>query len=175
MAISADTSAAARTSTASDADAAPAPVNAAKQLPAAYRALVALDRSLGDGPIPPATRELVRIRASQINRCAYCLDMHTLDALDAGETPLRLGVIAAWEEAVVFTPAERSALAVTEAITRISDSHVPAAVEAEARRHYDDEAYAALVYEVILINAWNRLAIASHTAPGNYRPGDHAS
>jgi len=149
------------------------PVNVGARFPAGYRALASIEAALAEGPIPLATRELVKLRASQINGCAYCLDMHTKDALAAGEDPLRLALVAAWREATCFTPAERAALAVAEAVTRIDRDHVPPEVEAEARRHYDVEAYAALVFTAIVINAWNRLAIASHTEPGHYRPGDH--
>jgi len=148
------------------------PVNVGARFRAGYEAIGAIEAALREGPVPLTTRELVKIRASQINRCAYCLDMHTKDALHAGEDPVRLGLVAAWEEATCFSPAERAALAVTEAVTRIGDQHVPAAIEAEARRHYDDGAYAALVFAVIAINAWNRLAIASHSEPGRYQPGD---
>lgn len=148
------------------------PVNIGARFRAGFDAIASIEAALRDGPIPLTTRELVKIRASQINRCAYCLDMHTKDALHAGEDPIRLGLIAAWEEATCFTDAERAALAVTEALTTVGDHHVPAAVEADARRHYDDNEYAALVWAIIAINAWNRLAIASHTEPGRYQAGD---
>lgn len=148
------------------------PVNAGARFRAGFDALSSIEAALRDGPVPLRTRELVKIRASQINGCAYCLDMHTKDALHEGEDPIRLGLVAAWEEATCFTPEERAALAVTEAVTRIGDHHVPPAVEAEARRHYDDNGYAALLWTVIAINGWNRLAIASHTEPGRYQPGD---
>lgn len=148
------------------------PVNVLARFPAGTQALAAIEAALADGPIPLATRELVKIRASQINLCAFCLDMHIKDALAAGETPERLGMIAAWEEAHGFTPEERAALALTEAVTRIADAHVPADVEAAVREHYDDDAYAALVFAIVVINAWNRVAIASHTPSGRYQPGD---
>lgn len=150
------------------------PVNIGARFPAGREALSAIEAALATGPIPKPTRELIKVRASQINGCAYCLDMHTKDALHAGEDPLRLALVAAWDEATCFTEAERAALAVTDAVTLIADGHVPPEVEAEARHHYDDNAYAALVFTVIVINAWNRLAIASHTPPGIYQPGDHA-
>ena len=149
------------------------PVNVGARFRAGYDAIASIESALRDGPVPLLTRELVKIRTSQINGCAYCLDMHTKDALQAGEDPVRLGVIAAWREATCFTPAERAALAVADAIARIGDAQVPAEVEAEARDHYDDDAYAALVFTAIAINAWNRVAIASHAQPGRYQPGDH--
>lgn len=148
------------------------PVNVGARFPDGYAAIAAIEAALHDGPVPLTTRELVKIRASQLNRCAFCLDMHTKDALAAGEDPIRLGLIAAWEEATCFTDEERAALALTEAVTRIGDAHVPADVEAEARRVYDDNAYAALVFAIVAINAWNRIAITSHTEPGRYQAGD---
>lgn len=144
-----------------------------KALPAANRALNALEAAIAETGLPLVTRELVKIRASQINGCGFCLDMHHKDALAAGETIERLYMLSAWREATVYTPAERAALALTEAITNISLDHVPAEVEAEARTHYDDETFAALVYAIVAINAWNRLAITNHTEPGHYQAGDH--
>lgn len=141
--------------------------------PEGPRALMRLEQAVHASEIPTPTRELIKLRASQINGCAYCLDMHYKDARAGGETEERLYMVAAWREATVYTPAERAALALTEAITLIADGHVPAEVEAEARRHYDDADYAALVFTIIAINSWNRLAIANHTEPGHYQPGDH--
>jgi len=134
--------------------------------------MVALEAAIRETELPAVTRELVKIRASQINGCGFCLDMHHKDATAAGETFERLYMLSAWREATVYTPAERAALDLTEAITNISLDHVPAEVEAEARAHYDDETFAALVYCIVAINAWNRLAIANHTEPGHYQPGD---
>lgn len=150
------------------------PVNIAARFRPGYEALASIEAALRNGPIPGSTLELVKIRSSQLNGCAYCLDMHHLDAMAAGDTPARLYLLSAWREAHVYTPEERAALALAEAITLISVGHIPADVEAEARRHYDDNAYAALVFAVITINGWNRMAIASHTPPGNYVPGQHS-
>jgi AhpD family alkylhydroperoxidase len=150
------------------------PVNVAARFRPGYEALSSIEAALRTGPIPKATLELIKIRSSQLNGCAYCLDMHHLDALAAGETQARLYLLPAWREAHVYTPAERAALALAEAITLISVGHVPADVEAEARVHYDDNEYAALVFAVIVINGWNRMAIASHTQPGNYTPGQYS-
>lgn len=150
------------------------PVRIVARLPDAVRGLYAVERAVAASAVPKATRELVKIRASQLNGCAYCLDMHHLDAIALGETPTRLYLLAAWRETTVYTPEERAALALTEAITLISNGPVPADVEAEARTHYDDDAYAALVMAIVTINAWNRIAIASHSEPGHYTPGDHA-
>lgn len=150
-----------------------APTSLSDAFPEGQRALIRLEQAVHASGVPTATRELVKVRASQINGCAFCLDMHYKDARAAGETEERLYMIAAWREATVYTPAERAALALAEAVTLIADGHVPAEVEAEARRHYDDADYAALVFAVIAINSWNRLAIANHTEPGHYRPGDN--
>jgi AhpD family alkylhydroperoxidase len=142
-----------------------------ESLPAGYRALAALEAAVADSNVPAATRELVRMRSSQINGCAFCLDMHYKDARAAGETEERLYMLNAWREATVYTEAERAALALTEAVTRISAAHVPSEVEAEARKYFDDEGYAALVFAIVAINSWNRLAIAGHSEPGLYQPG----
>ena len=152
--------------------AAPAHTPLPQAVPAANRALVALEAAIGETGLSAVTRELVKIRASQINGCGFCLDMHHKDALAAGETHERLYMLSAWREATVYTPAERAALALTEAITNISVDHVPADVESEARIHYDDETFAALVYSIVAINSWNRLAITNHTEPGHYQPPD---
>lgn len=147
-------------------------VDIAAAFPAGYRALAALEAATRRSTLPESTRELVKIRSSQINGCAYCLDMHVKDALAAGDTVDRTTLVAVWREATCFTEPERAALALAEAVTRIADGPVPTAVEAEARRHYDDEAYAALVFTIVVINGWNRVAIAAHNEPGHYQPGD---
>lgn len=149
-----------------------APVQLHEMFPDGFRALARLEKAVHDGPLEASLRELVKLRASQLNGCAYCLDMHYKDARAAGEIEERLYMLPAWREATVYTPAERAALALTEAVTLIADAHVPAAVEAEARREFDDRSYAALVFSIIAINAWNRASIASHTEPGQYRAGD---
>ncbi len=126
-----------------------------------------------DSSLPATTQELVKIRASQINGCGYCTDMHTKDATHRGETPVRLHLIAAWREAKVFTEAERAALALTEQGTRIADasSGVSDEVWANARKHYDDEQLAALVSLIALINAYNRMNVIIQNPAGDYQPG----
>ncbi len=123
--------------------------------------------------LPAATQELVKIRASQINGCAGCLDMHTKDAEHAGETRVRLNLVAAWREATVFTEAERAALELTEQGTRIADA--PGGVTddawAKAAKHYDDDQLAALVCLVALINTYNRLNVITRQPAGDYQPG----
>ncbi|MGN6253187.1 MAG: carboxymuconolactone decarboxylase family protein [Marmoricola sp.] len=141
--------------------------------PRGYRALGALEAALAESDVPPSTRELVKMRSSQLNGCAYCLDMHYQDARAAGETEQRLALLAAWRETELYTDAERAALALTEAVTLISQAHVPAAVEAEARHQFGDATYAALVFAIVAINAWNRLAITGHAEPGHYTPAAH--
>jgi AhpD family alkylhydroperoxidase len=123
--------------------------------------------------LPMATQELVKIRASQINGCGVCLDMHTKDAAQAGESQLRLNLVAAWREATVFTEAERAALELTEEGTRIADAAggVPDEVWARAAKHYDEGELAALVALIAEINAWNRLNVITRQPAGDYQPG----
>jgi AhpD family alkylhydroperoxidase len=126
-----------------------------------------------DSTLPATTQELVKIRASQINGCAGCLDMHTKDAAHAGETPVRLNLIAAWREAKVFTDAERAALELTEQGTRLADADGGVTDEAwaNAAKHYDDDQLAALVSLIALINAYNRLNVITQQPAGDYKPG----
>ena len=123
--------------------------------------------------LPAATQELVKIRASQINGCAACTDMHTKDAAHAGETQLRLNLVAAWREATVFTEAERAALALTEQGTRIADAATGVTDEAwaDAAKHYDDDQLAALVSLIALINVYNRMNVIIRQPAGDYQPG----
>jgi AhpD family alkylhydroperoxidase len=147
----------------------PEHVNIYQAFPAGYDAMAQLEQACA-GAMDPVLFELVKLRASQINGCAYCIDMHHKDARAAGETEERLYMLPAWREATVYTDAERAALALTDAVTLIADGHVPADVEAAAREHLDATAYAALVFTIATINAWNRLAITSHSPAGRYRP-----
>ncbi|HVW41343.1 MAG TPA: carboxymuconolactone decarboxylase family protein [Amycolatopsis sp.] len=133
----------------------------------------AASRVLEDSSLPRATQELVKIRASQINGCGVCLDMHAKDAAYAGETPLRLTMVAAWREATVFTEAERAALAFAEEGTRLADLHVGVTDETWelVRKHYDDDQIAALIVVVAMINSWNRLNVIARVPAGGYEPG----
>ncbi|MBF6224514.1 carboxymuconolactone decarboxylase family protein [Nocardia abscessus] len=134
--------------------------------------LTMASKVINDSTLPAATYELVKIRASQINGCGYCTDMHTKDAAHAGETSVRLNLIAAWHEATVFTEAERAALALTEEATRIGDGRaVSDAVWQEVRKHYDDDQIAALIAAIAMINAWNRMNVIARTPAGSYVPG----
>jgi AhpD family alkylhydroperoxidase len=124
-------------------------------------------------PLPAATQELVKIRASQINGCAGCLDMHTKDAEHAGESSVRLNLVAAWREATVFTDAERAALELTEQGTRIADAAGGVSDEAwaNAQQHYDEDQLAGLVCLIALINTYNRLNVITRQPAGDYKPG----
>ncbi|MFC9942452.1 carboxymuconolactone decarboxylase family protein [Streptomyces pratensis] len=126
-----------------------------------------------DSGLPAATQELVKIRASQINGCGFCLDMHTKEAAAAGETGLRLNLVAAWREATVFTDAERAALELTEQGTRIADAAGGVTDEAwaNAAKHYDEDQLAALVGLIAVINAYNRMNVMVQQPAGDYQPG----
>jgi AhpD family alkylhydroperoxidase len=124
-------------------------------------------------PLPRSTQELVSLRASQINGCGWCVDFHTKEAAAAGETAIRLNLVAAWRHATVFTEAERAALALAEEGTRLADAHHGVSDEtwAQVRSHYDDDQIAALVSLVAMINAANRLAVILHQQGGSYEVG----
>lgn len=130
-----------------------------------------------ESPLPRSTQELVSLRASQINGCGWCVDMHTKEAAAAGETPVRLNLVATWRESTVFTEAERAALELAEEGTRLADAHHGVSDEtwAQVRKHYDDDQTAALVAVVALINAANRLAVIVHMQGGSYEPGTFAN
>jgi AhpD family alkylhydroperoxidase len=130
-------------------------------------------RVVTDSPLPAATQALVEIRASQINGCAVCIDMHTKDAEHAGETSVRLNLVAAWREATVFSEAERAALELTEQGTRIADAAGGVTDEAwtNAAKHYDEDQLAALVSLIALMNTWNRMNVITRQPAGDYQPG----
>ncbi len=123
--------------------------------------------------LPRSTQELVMLRASQINGCGFCVDLHTKEAAAAGETAVRLHLVAAWRHSTVFTEAERAALALAEEGTRIADAHPGVSDEtwAEVRKHYDEERTTALVYLIAMINAANRLGVLVRNQGGSYEPG----
>jgi AhpD family alkylhydroperoxidase len=132
---------------------------------------------LDQSSLPRSTRELVSLRASQINGCGFCVDMHTKDAAAEGESAVRLNLVAAWREATVFTDAERAALAFAEEGTRLADHHRGVSDEtwAQVREHYDDDQVAALVALVALINAANRMNVIVRNPAGSYEPGMFAA
>ncbi len=133
-----------------------------------YRAMSALSRATHELPLEPRLRELIRVRASMLNGCAYCVDMHTKDARALGETEQRLYAVAAWHEAPFFSPAERAALALTDALTELAGHPFPDAVVAEAEAQLGADGLAAATWVAITINAWNRVAIAGHEPAGEY-------
>jgi AhpD family alkylhydroperoxidase len=135
--------------------------------------LVAAVKVLHDSTLPTETQELVRIRASQLNGCGFCLDMHTKDAAKAGETSTRLNLVATWREATVFTDAERAALELCEQGTRIADAADGVTDDAwgNAARHFDEDQLAALVFTIALINAFNRGNVIVQQPAGGYQPG----
>ena len=132
---------------------------------------------IAQSTLPKSTQELVELRASQINGCGFCTDMHTKEAAAAGETAVRLNLVAAWRDATVFTEAERAALALAEEGTRLADSHHGVSDETweQVRKHYDDDQVAALVALVAMINAANRLNVIVRNPAGSYQPGMLAS
>lgn len=144
--------------------------NPALMMPDALKALHALGAEARKGGVPPRTIDLVHLRASQINGCSVCVEMHARDARKHGETDNRLFAVSAWREAPYFSEAERAALALTEAATRIDDraDPVPDTVWHEATRHYDETALASLVMNIALINFWNRLNVTTRQVAGSY-------
>jgi AhpD family alkylhydroperoxidase len=133
--------------------------------------IVSATKVVDDSTLPTAIQELVRIRASQINGCGFCLDMHTKDAAQAGETSVRINLAAAFREAKVFTKAERAALELTEQGTRIADGGVTDEAWANAAKHYDDDQLTAIVAQIAVINAFNRLNVIIQQPGGDYQPG----
>ena len=146
---------------------------AAKVAKRFYNASLVLEHS----PLPKTLRELVQLRVGQINGCGLCVDIHTKEAAAAGETSVRLHLVAAWRETTVFTEAERAALALTEEGTRLGDAHhgVSDNTWAEVRKHYDDDQIGALVCLVAMINAATRMNVIVHNPGGSYEPGMFAA
>jgi len=138
-------------------------------LPDAMQALQALGKALHQAGLPLKTLELVNLRASQINGCAFCVDMHAFAAQEAGESLERLYAVAVWREAPFFTDSERAALALTEAATVFEHGQVPDEVWNEAAAHFDEDQLAALVLAIGLINLWNRIAITTRMVAGSWR------
>ncbi|MFC5805293.1 carboxymuconolactone decarboxylase family protein [Streptomyces formicae] len=139
----------------------------------ALKHFISAGKALKDSPLPAATQELVALRVSQINGCAVCIDMHTKEAAAAGESSVRLHLVAAWREATVFTEAERAALELAEQGTRVADGAggVSDAVWAYVAKHYDEEQLTALVMLVSFMNTVNRLNVITQQPAGNYEPG----
>lgn len=138
-----------------------------RRSPAFYRAMAALDKAASER-LDPLLVELIKIRASQINGCAFCLDMHTTDARANGEQEHRLYALPAWRETPYFTARERAALALTEAITLVSEHHIPDDVYDEAALRFDEDELAQVIAMAVTINAWNRIAITTRKAPAEH-------
>ena len=139
--------------------------------PPAWSAMSRFNREAAKLGPEPAILELVRIRASQINGCAYCIDMHTKDARAAGESEERMQLIVAWRESPAFSTRERAALALAESMTRLAEGGVPDEVYDTAAREFSETELAGLILAITGINAWNRIAITTRMEPGHYRPG----
>jgi AhpD family alkylhydroperoxidase len=145
-------------------------LNYAKVAPGVYDAMDALDRYLASCELQESLLHLVRLRTSQLNGCAYCLDMHWKDLRALDDTEQRLCSLDAWRECGYYTERERAALAWAEGVTRVADGHVPDGLFEDARRHFSEQELADLTLAVAAINAWNRLAIAARLVPGTYQP-----
>jgi AhpD family alkylhydroperoxidase len=144
-----------------------------KAAPGAMRAMNALEAYVEDCGIEPALQDLVKLRASQINGCAYCVDMHSLDARARGETEQRLYALPVWRDTPFFTERERAALLWTERVTLIARDQVPDEIYEQVRPHFTDAELANLTLVIATINAWNRLAISFRSEPGHYTPKAH--
>ena len=145
-------------------------LNYIKVAPAAIQAMRGVEEYARKSGLEATLLELVRLRASQINGCAYCIDMHTKDARAAGESEQRLYGLSVWREAPFYSERERAAMEWTEAVTQVSDRHVPDEVYESVRRHFSEKELVDLTMAVIAINGWNRLAISFRTVPGTYQP-----
>ncbi len=146
-------------------------LDAQKVAPAAYHAMLALETAVRrSSHLEPSLVELVRLRASQINGCAFCIDMHTKDARANGETEQRLYTLSVWRETPFYTDRERAALAWTEAVTLIHQDHAPDEIYQPVREHFSEEELVTLTMAIVAINGWNRLAIGFRAVPGEYQP-----
>ncbi|MFD8415781.1 carboxymuconolactone decarboxylase family protein [Streptomyces sp. NPDC059650] len=144
-----------------------------KHVPEVYKAIVALEVASKKG-LDPLLVELVKIRASQLNHCAFCLDMHSKDALAAGESLQRIVQLSAWEESRHFyTEKEVAAIELTEAVTVLTNGFVPDEVYEKAAKHFDEKELAQLIAVIATINVWNRFAVTTRMVPGHYTPGRH--
>src|SRR6201987_1676460 len=132
--------------------------------------MLELEKYIAESGLDPKLVHLVKMRASQINGCAYCLDMHSIDARAGGETEQRLYTLDAWHETPFFTDRERAALAWTEAVTRISETHAPDDLFEDLKKHFSEKEIVDLTLAVAMINLWNRVAISLRAVPGHYRP-----
>jgi AhpD family alkylhydroperoxidase len=150
-------------------------IDYAKVAPGALRAMYSLETYLHDCGLEASLIELVKMRASQINGCAYCLDMHSKDARAAGETEQRLYLLNAWREAPFYSKRERAALAWTEALTLVAKNQVPDEIYDEVREHFDEQELVDLSLAIVTINGWNRLAVGFRSEVGTYQPSATAA
>ncbi|HXE56520.1 MAG TPA: carboxymuconolactone decarboxylase family protein [Gemmatimonadales bacterium] len=141
--------------------------------PAAIAAVMGVEQYVRGSGLDPKLLHLVKLRASYMNGCAYCVDMHSKDARLLGESEQRIYSVPVWRETPYYTPKERAALAWTEAVTDVGRTGVPDEVYEEVRRHFDEEELVNLTLAVVAINMWNRLAVSFRTVPGSYRPAGY--
>ncbi|HEV2327143.1 MAG TPA: carboxymuconolactone decarboxylase family protein [Terracidiphilus sp.] len=145
-------------------------LNYAHAFPEGVHAMRQMEQTIRGSGLEAPLLELVKVRASQMNGCAYCIDMHTKDARAGGETEQRLYALSAWREGPFFTPRERAALEWTEALTNIQDGHAPDEAYDAVRREFDEKDVVRLTFAITQINAWNRIAIAFRAEAGSYQP-----
>jgi AhpD family alkylhydroperoxidase len=148
-------------------------LNYGRAFPEGVHAVLNLEKIIRSSGLEPSLLELVKVRASQMNGCAYCIDMHTKDARAAGETEQRLYALSAWCETPFFTARERAALAWTEAITNIQQGHASDEIYQQTRKQFDEPELMKLTLAITQINTWNRIAIAFRVEPGTYQPSAH--
>ena len=146
-----------------------------KAAPQVAHALFGLQQAVNESGLEPALLELVKMRASQLNGCAYCIDMHTKDARARGETEQRLYALAAWRETPFFTERERAALAWTEVVTLVAEGPIDDEDYEDVREQFDEKALVDLTLAIVAINGWNRLSVAFATVPGSYRAQETGS
>ena len=144
-----------------------------KITPGAMKTMYGLEKYLAECGLEPSLMDLIKLRASQINGCAYCIDMHTKDARVRGESEQRLYELVAWRETPFYTERERAALAWTEAVTLIANEHVPDEVYEQAREQFTEQELVDLTLAIVAINGWNRFAISFRAVPGTYQPASH--
>lgn len=150
-------------------------INAFEKGQGAFKAMLGISAYLAKSPLEKKLQHLIEYRVSQINGCAYCLDMHSKDLRHEGETEQRIYMLSAWRESPMYTDRERAALAWAESVTLLGEGHVPDEVFEQARKEFTDEELIDLTLAVAAINSWNRLNIAFRTMAGNYQPGQWAS
>jgi AhpD family alkylhydroperoxidase len=148
-------------------------LNYGKVAPGVRKAMLGLENYVNNCGLEPVLLDLVRLRASQINGCAFCIDMHAKDLRAAGESEQRVYMLDAWRESPFYSDRERAALAWTEAVTLVAVDHVPDEVYEQAHRHFSEEELANLTLAIVAINGWNRLNVSFRTVPGGYQPAHH--